>query len=242
MKFPFLKESLSRIGFLVPPGAVHYANGMLNYLHVGRWFHDRNLRVPVRCAGREPFYDYIAKSVKEPAAYLEFGVFKGVTLRYWTGLLKHPDSFLHGFDSFEGLPENWRLLDKRLFSVEGVIPKFDDPRVRLFEGWFSETLPKYAHEFSPHPNLILHLDADLYSSTIFVLRQLRPFLRPGTILIFDEFFDREHEQKAFTEFLDDERFSIECIAATRALTQAAFLITSMPSSNPAAHEDPGPRG
>jgi len=236
MRFPFLKEWLSRIGFLVPPKAIHFVNGVLNYLSVGRWFHDRGLKVPVRCAGREPLYDCVAGFAKEPVSYLEFGVLKGVTLRYWTKLLKHPDSFLHGFDSFEGLPENWGLFtNKQVFDVAGVMPQFDDPRVRLFKGWFSDTLPKYLQEFRPRARLVLHLDADLYSSTIFVLRQMRPFLQPGTILIFDEFFDREHELKAFTEFLDEEGLAVECLAATRALTQAAFRVTKA-ASQPAAHE------
>ena len=167
MRFPVLKRWLSRIGFLVPPKAIHFTNGVLNYLSVGRWFHDRSLKVPVRCAGREPLYDYVAGFAKEPVSYLEFGVFKGATLRYWTKLLKHPDSFFHGFDSFEGLPETWGLfVDKQVTNVGGVMPKFDDPRVRLFKGWFSDTLPKYVQELRPHASLVLHLDADLYSSTI----------------------------------------------------------------------------
>jgi hypothetical protein len=236
MKFPVLKGGLSRVGFLVPPKAIHFADGVLNYLSVGRWFHDRRLKVPVRCAGREPLYDYIAGFAKEPVSYLEFGVFKGVTLRYWTKLLKHPDSFFHGFDSFEGLPETWCLfVDKQVLNVGGVMPKFDDPRVQLFKGWFSDSLPKYVREFRPHASLVLHLDADLYSSTIFVLRQMRPFLRPGTILIFDEFFDREHELKAFTEFLNEESLAVECLAATGSLTQAAFRITNA-ANPPATHE------
>jgi hypothetical protein len=233
MKFPALKGGLSRVGFLVPPKAIHFANGILNYLSVGRWFYDRRLKVPIRCAGREPLYDYVAGFAKEPVSYLEFGVFKGVTLGYWTKLLKHQDSFLHGFDSFEGLPETWGLfVDKEVLNVGGVMPKFDDPRVRLFKGWFSDTLPKYLPEFRPHDSLVVHLDADLYSSTIFVLRQMRPFLRPGTILIFDEFFDREHELKAFTEFLNEEKFAVECLAATCSLTQAAFRITNAGNPSP----------
>src|SRR5690349_19329637 len=117
MRFLRLKEILSHFGPMVSPAAIHYANGVLNYLYAGRWFRDRGLEIPARCAGREPLYDYVARSLVEPVSYLEFGVLKGATLRYWSGLLKHPDSFLHGFDSFEGLPENWRIMDKSLFDV-----------------------------------------------------------------------------------------------------------------------------
>ncbi len=235
MKFPLMKVTLSRVGFLVPPKAIHFANGVLNYLNLGRWFHDRHLHPRVRCADRGPLYDYVAKFAPEPVSYLEFGVFKGTTLRYWTQLLKHPDSYFHGFDSFQGLPEPWKLLvDKQIFDVQGVMPHFDDPRVRLFKGWFSDTLPVYVREFKPHSSLIVHLDADLYSSTIFVLRQLHPFLKPGTILIFDELFDREHELKALTEFMDEASLVVECLAATSALSQAAFRIISIGSGKPGA--------
>src|SRR6266481_1745627 len=147
MRFPVLKEYLSRLGPIVPAGAVHFTNGILNYLTVGRWFKERNLKVPARLAGREPFYDSIAKGLVEPISYLEFGVFRGSSLRYWSKLLRHPDSFLHGFDSFEGLPENWRIMDKSLFDVGGQLPVFDDSRVQLFKGWFSDTLPKYLTTF-----------------------------------------------------------------------------------------------
>jgi hypothetical protein len=226
MKFPAIKETLVTLGRFIPAKSIHYANGILNYLNLGRWFHDRNLRVPVRCADRPLLYNEVAKSLREPVSYVEFGVFKGDTMRHWSKLLNDPKSSLDGFDSFEGLPEDWGPVDKKLFDIKGQMPRFDDPRVRLFKGWFTDTVPGYVKDFKPNPTLVLHLDADLYSSTIFVLRQFRPFLKPGVVLIFDEFFDREHELKALNEFLKEEPFGIECLAGTRSLTQVAFRITS----------------
>ena len=235
MKFPVFKEFLSRAGVMISPRVIHYLSGVLNYLSVGRWVHDRGMTVPVRCADRPALYKQIASGIQEPATYLEFGVFKGVTMGIWSGLLKSPESRLVGFDSFEGLPENWGLFtDKKVFDVQGRMPHFDDSRVRLVKGWFDQTLRPFLTDFQPRPLLIVHLDADLYSSTIYVLRQLRPYFKPGTILIFDEFFDREHELKAFNEFLDDEKIRVECIAATRALSQTAFRIVSVPNPEMAA--------
>ncbi len=233
MKFTFLKEILCRAGVVVPPAGIHYFNGVLNYLNVGRWFRDRGLTVPVRCADRPSLYAYLAAQVSEPATYLEFGVFQGVSMGIWSGLLKSPQTRLAGFDSFEGLPENWgHFTDKQVFDVKGRLPHFDDPRVQLVKGWFDQTLPAYLRDFKPNASLVLHLDADLYSSTIYVLREMKPFLRPGTILLFDEFFDREHELKAFTEFLAEFPLNLECAAATRALTQVAFRI--LPGSSESA--------
>ncbi len=225
MNFPTIKANLARVGRLVSPQMIHYGNGILNYLNLGRWFHDRGLQIPVRCPSRQSLYDHVRTCVEEPVTYLEFGVFKGDSLRHWTTLLKHPDSVLHGFDSFEGLPEDWGKVDREYLNVRGAMPHFDDSRVRLFKGWFSETLPGYVSGLKPHGALVIYLDADLYSSTIFVLNQLRQFIREGTILVFDEFWDREHEMRAFTEFIDEQGLEIKCLAATRTLSQVAFQIT-----------------
>lgn len=230
MKFPVFKEFLGRVGAFVPARTVHYLNGVLNYLSVGRWFRDHGLTVPIRCADRAALYTHLAQQVQEPVTYLEFGVFEGASMRVWRELLKAPETRLAGFDSFEGLPEDWgHFTEKQVFDVQGRMPHFDDPRVRLVKGWFDRTLPGFLENFKTPERLIVHLDADLYSSTIYALRQLRPHLRPGTILIFDEFFDREHEMKAFNEFLKDEKATVECLAATRALSQTAFRIVTLPA-------------
>jgi hypothetical protein len=61
-------------------------------------------------------------------------------MRRWASLLTHPETRLHGFDSFEGLPEPWRLAaDTSTFDVGGKIPAIDDARVQFHTGWFSDT-------------------------------------------------------------------------------------------------------
>ncbi|MBV8139332.1 MAG: hypothetical protein JO121_27440 [Deltaproteobacteria bacterium] len=50
-------------------------------------------------------FDLIARQIQNKVVlYLEFGVFEGNSVRYWSKLLENPGSMLHGFDSFEGLP------------------------------------------------------------------------------------------------------------------------------------------
>lgn len=132
---------------------------------------------------------------------LEFGVATGLTLREIAGR-RLP---AHGFDSFEGLPENWRdgygqgAFAQQLPEVNGA---------ELHVGWFSDTLPGFLADH-PEPIAFVHLDADLYSSTKTVFDLAFDRFVPGTVIVFDEYFNypgwQQHEHKAFNEFL--ERYS-----------------------------------
>jgi O-methyltransferase len=229
MEYPRLKKVLSGIGAKLSRRSMHLINGVFNYLYVGWWMRQRGFEPPVRFNGRDDFYRHLSSKVQEPVSYVEFGVFRGASMRFWSGLLRHPKTNFAGFDSFEGLPEIWRAAaDKSTFDVNGEMPKIDDPRVKLFKGWFTDTVPPFFKTFTPQPSLILHLDADIYSSTIFALQQSKPFIRAGTILIFDEFFDKEHELRALEEFLDKTDMRLECIGSTLPLTQVAFRVQAPP--------------
>jgi hypothetical protein len=133
---------------------------------------------------------------------LEFGVFKGASLRFLAGLT--PD-VVHGFDSFRGLPEDWTHFQKMgRFDLGGEVPVFREPNIRVHPGWFSDTLPPFlAREQAPVR--FLHLDCDLYSSTREVLGLLAPRLVSGTVIVFDDYLNypawREHQYRAFQEFV-----------------------------------------
>ena len=126
---------------------------------------------------------------------LEFGVGQGQTLNMIARRMP-----VIGFDSFQGLPEKWREgFDKGMFACE-------PPEVRnatIVPGLFEDTLPDF--DFPDRVGLV-HIDCDLYSSTKTVLEHLEPHLRPGCILVFDEWHgfpgasEEAHEQKAFREF------------------------------------------
>jgi O-methyltransferase len=154
-------------------------------------------------ATRDEMHSHVNSTVIGSGAieYLEFGVFRGESIRHWAAINKHPESRFCGFDSFEGLPEAWRdTQGKGHFNVEGNMPQIDDRRVSFVKGWFNKTVPVFAETFAPRHRLVVHLDADLYSSTMIALVFLNKWMAPGTILMFDEFYDRQHEFKAFQDF------------------------------------------
>ena len=136
--------------------------------------------------------------------------------------VKNPGSKLHGFDSFEGLPEAAGPWKKGQFSTDGKAPKIDDPRISFYVGRFDQTLPAYRPPL--HDQLVVNLYADLYSSTIFVLRTLRPHLKSGTYVYFDEMNHVDHEPRAFDEFVAESGLKLCPICADRTLAYVAFEI------------------
>ena len=141
---------------------------------------------------------------RAPAAglVLEFGVEKGASLRHLAGLTKRD---VHGFDSFEGLPGDWTGTreGKAAFSLGGKLPKVP-PNAKLHVGWFDATLPAFLAA-NPGPCALLHVDCDIYSSTVTIFSLLKDRIGPGTVIVFDEYFNypgwRQHEYKAFQEFI-----------------------------------------
>jgi hypothetical protein len=138
---------------------------------------------------RIKLYAHVASLISGPVDYLEFGVWQGAATDDWRKLNTHPDSRFIGFDTFEGLPENWEAgHPKGTFDTGGAIPKIDDARVSFVKGLFQNTLRGFLTDFTPRSRLIVNVDCDLYSATLFVLGTLDRHFRPGTIIMFDDFY------------------------------------------------------
>lgn len=141
--------------------------------------------------------------------YLEFGVYRGDTLRWWCENVPAPEARFVGFDSFEGLPEDWHAHARAgMFAVD-TIPEPPDPRASFEVGWFEDSLPGFI--LPPHDQLIVNIDSDLYSSAVAVLRHMEPFMAPGTLIYFDELGDVNHELRAWREFLDRTSINVEAL-------------------------------
>ncbi|SDO32915.1 Macrocin-O-methyltransferase (TylF) [Klenkia soli] len=158
--------------------------------------------------------------------FLEFGVATGGTLRQITA--HAPEASCYGFDSFDGLPEHWRMgFGAGAFATEGLP---DVPGAEFVVGWFDQTLPGFLDR-EPRDVAFLHLDADLYSSTVTVLAALVGRLRPGTVVVFDEYFNypgwEDHEHKAWEEFVARHDVEFEYLGFTADDEQVSVRILSV---------------
>ena len=161
--------------------------------------------------------DFALTESKIEGHYLEFGVYTGGTIRFIASRLKK--RVINGFDSFAGLPEAWSgfNLGRSAFDARGKLPRVPE-NVRLHCGWFEESLPPWLKDNSG-PVAFLHIDCDLYSSTQTILNLLSDRIEPGTVILFDEYFNfpnwENQEFKAFQEFVSKKRLKYTYLAFAR---------------------------
>ena len=158
-------------------------------------------------------FEHMKLEHKPGTLWLEFGVDSGKTINY---ISKFTTDKVYGFDSFEGLPERWRDgFEKGAFNRHGLLPEVNG-NVELVKGWFNETLVDFIQTQNKKVSFI-HMDADLYSSTKYVLDILKNYMDKDCIIVFDEMlnypgFDRENgELRAFYEFITENKVDYEWI-------------------------------
>lgn len=187
----------------------------------------REMGTAVAHFGKQDTLLAAVKAAPPEGMALEFGVATGSTLRL---IAEHvPAGTAFGFDSFEGLPEHWRSgFPAGAFAMD-ALPEV--PGAELVVGWFDESLPRFLAEH-PGPVSFLHVDADLYSSTVTVLTELESRLQVGTVVLFDEYFNypgwEQHEHRAWTEFVDRTGTTFSYLGFTADDEQVAVRITGVP--------------
>jgi hypothetical protein len=160
---------------------------------------------------------YALNESKVDGHYLEFGVFTGGTMRFIAKRIGGRK--IHGFDSFTGLPEDWGgfNLGRKAFDTGGRLPRVP-ANVELHRGWFDASLPPWVAA-NPGPVSFIHIDCDLYSSTKTIFQFLGDRFVPGTIILFDEYFNypnwERHEFKAFKELVAERRIKYTYLAYAR---------------------------
>ncbi|MGY3439032.1 MULTISPECIES: class I SAM-dependent methyltransferase [unclassified Marinovum] len=147
------------------------------------------------------------------ALYAEFGVWRGHGVNLFARMLEDAGGTVTGFDSFEGLEEDWTGHAKGgetgRYNLDGVLPEVR-PNVTLVKGWVQDTVPGWLAAQGDAPFALAHFDMDTYTPTAFVLDLIRPRLRAGTVILFDELYGypgwRHHEYKALQESLPDDSY------------------------------------
>lgn len=235
----FIKDLLlvSRVGVLLAPLRFP-AKFFYNFSLLSSWVNRNSGKVPFKdfytpfrnYGNRVKLHEHVISSEgldKKPIHYLEFGVAGGTSFAWWIKANGHPASRFFGFDTFEGLPEDWHFFKKGAFSFD--IPFMDDARGTFIKGLFQDTVYKFLDNYRTNIDTseavrVLHLDADLYSSTLFALTMLAPFLRNGDILLFDEFNIPNHEFAAWNDFTRSYYIKYEVIGSVNNFYQTAIKI------------------
>ena len=176
---------------------------------------------------RDALLRYALSQAPAEGTVLEFGVEKGLSINV---LGRATTRSVHGFDSFQGLPEAWAGTKEGAgaFDRKGRLPKVP-PNVRLHVGWFDATLPAFLAT-EPAPVAMLHIDCDIYASTNVVFDLLEPRIVRGTVIVFDEYFNypgwQQHEFRAFQEFIARTERSYDYIGFSAEKGHVAVRITA----------------
>jgi len=179
------------------------------------------------------YHKYCLSKVQLEGLWVEFGSYRGVSARYLTKMKEemHPEvkTPFYGFDSFEGLPEDWEGTNTKKggLSAEQAVPNI--PGAEFYKGWFKDTIPKFLSKH-PEPFSFLHIDSDIYSSAADVLTLAQDRIIPGTVILFDEIIGYDawklHEYKAFNEFAERHNVKYRWLAAVANAGQAACILES----------------
>jgi O-methyltransferase len=160
-----------------------------------------------------------------PIDYFEFGVAGGYSFKWWLEKNREQGSRFFGFDTFEGLPEKWGAFEKGSMAYAMESLQINDPRASLYKGLFQQTLVPFLEQYDNRNRKLIHIDSDLFSSALVVMTQLYRFLKPGDILLFDEFAVPQHEFLAFKIFTESFYVNYEVIGAANNYLFVAVKVT-----------------
>ena len=181
-------------------------------------------KLPDLYFSRWQFFDEIILQTDVSRPFYEFGVWKGRSFKYLAKFIKRG----FGFDTFQGLPENWHDEKIGSYSAHGKIPQVDGGEFIM--GEFKDTLPKFFSKTRPTASLI-NYDADLYSATICALEFSKSVIDSDTILIFDEFLINAHweldEIRALDHFCNANNLSYKVLAISLFTKQVALKLIGL---------------
>lgn len=128
---------------------------------------------------------------------------------------------VYGFDTFEGLVEDWQVDDQMLIkrgsfslseplaqrsmrdtgvSLQDGLPAPLGRKVQFIKGSTYETLAPFLADRPDAPIRLFHMDLDTYESCLHALETCKDRFIEGSILVFDEYLVTNAEMRAFFEF------------------------------------------
>ena len=157
--------------------------------------------------------------------FLEFGVYTGGSINLFSKQLKNIHGTIYGFDTFEGLTEDWLthvFFPKGSLSLKNKLPKVAKNAI-LIKGKIQDTLDNFLKDNLKKKILFAHMDMDTYASTKFALAKIKPFLEKGSVILFDEFYGypnwQQEEYKAFTEVVKENEYKFIAFCESEAAIQ-----------------------
>ena len=135
------------------------------------------------------------KPKNEQINVIEFGLYQGESIRMVESMFKNYQRprFLLGVDSFRGLPEENEGLDLFVLFQKGMFSSHNDcssfGEAKVINKWFSELNIEDVSKYKIKYFDIVHIDCDLYISTIQAYEFLlsNNLIGPNTIISYDEF-------------------------------------------------------
>lgn len=189
-----------------------------------------NMRTAYSIHSREEYHEWLCGLIGENQSKnginLEFGVAYGASIVKFAERVKNP---FYGFDSFEGLPEDWIAeLRKGEFKANKLLKMPE--HVELVKGYYDVSLPSFMQreDIIGRRADFVHIDCDLYTSTKTVFEYIAPLIQEGTIIAFDEYFNypgwQLDEYKAFQEYVKQNHVKYEYMAYTDRNSQVCIRI------------------
>ena len=193
---------------------------LLQFLKFSSWIKINKYQLKNIFKEREELYNFLNKKVikNSTITYLEFGVANGESFKQWINLNSNKKSFFFGFDTFTGLPESYKNpfynLSKGNFSQNGKIPQIKGKRHKFYRGLIQKTLPIFLKKFKKPDYLVVNIDVDIYTATLFILCSLKDYIPKNNLFIFDEFATGIHEFRAFKDFVDSFGLKYKLISSS----------------------------
>ena len=164
-----------------------------------------------------------ASRLRGAGLLLDLGVWIGWSTRL---LAEKSGRRVYGFDTFEGIVEDWqvddgalvkagalsisepwaqRLIEDTGVTIENGIPSALGRDVEFIKGSTYDTLAPFL-DTHPGPIRLFHMDLDTYESCLHALETCKQRFEVGSVLVFDEYLVTNGEMRAFYEFQEKYGF------------------------------------